>query len=239
MSSKSNKRGFRKPRRKQKGSKAVLSGSEMDGFSVTKSSIPSVVTFPIHNQRFKYNFATTESKGTDIVSMASLTNLIWYGTSSTTGRRLFGSVRLRGLKVMTLQSSVTIGFEWLGLNSPFRSLDATSSDAQPAEIVVRPGAQMFQNWWINPYQSGSNSENRAMFAVRANGAAMVLVDLEFTFQDSDNAVVPDNNITSIGVTTGQLYYNYLDNTTQGGPSAGTTNLIPFGYGSILQGWGWT
>lgn len=232
----------RRPRRRnrQRNRSSLTNGLVGSGLgtSVVRTAIPSAIVIPVHQQVFKYT-AQSETKGATPVTVASLCNLIWYATSTTTGRRLFGSVRLRRVRMYSISPGVDLNFMWLGFQGPSRTLTATSSDAQPAEIIAIPGADMFQSWWINPNQSMTANNNQDLFSATSDttGVSYVEVEVQFTLNDNDNSNVPSNTLTTTAATLGQLYYNYLDNTASGSPSVGTSILVPSGYGSKQLAYG--
>lgn len=229
-------RGSRNVRTK---SSNVTINSVMVGRSVVRSAIPMVVANQVFSKKFRYVFSDAEQKGGHIVSPLCLLNAMWYATGTTSGQRLFNSVRLNQVRLYTTQPNVTIEFEWLGFNSRQEGLSATASDAQPAEIVVSPGANQQAGWWWNQSSAPEEACLQPIFAVSTDTAesAFVEVYLSFTMQDQDAATPTTNTLVTTGATLGRMYTNALDNTDVVGTGFGELKLVPYGYGSVLSAHG--
>jgi len=208
--------------------------------SLQPQILRNIVTQKPYRQVFTFR-ANAALPGTQIYKR-SLLNLLWMALGSSTGVQLISSIKI-GFIVMSAIATGgagdelnTIAFEWnggaLGSN---KEITSRGSISIPARIVSRPPRNSAASFWLSGASSGTSTPNLGdlMFTLSSLTTG-VMIDIGFMYELVDGSE-QTLSLTSSGASSGLLYTNSLDNSSNSGASV-TPKLLPVGR-VYLQAWG--
>jgi hypothetical protein len=206
------------------------------------------VQSPVFRRKLRYQAQGTESKDADYVTMASLQNLLYIqSNSSTVANGYFSAIRLNSVEVwadsVNSNSFTTIGLDWLSPDAPNKQTNATGNSFRPAHFKVKPPKECAAGKWYAGQLLAQGtptsivaSSPYAFALLTSQSGAILEIDLSFTVFEYDTLNNPFVVTTAGGGQANTLTYNsYLDNTSVS-LGNGTKNWLIQGVVNISPGY---
>jgi hypothetical protein len=201
-----------------------------------------VLAQPTFTRTFRYISTAGESKDADVVTYASLQNLMFIGIASSSARAMFATVRLRKVEIWgcsTSSSFSTVGLTWLGARTSNKSLIASGNSFVPAHVVARPPKGSDAAMWFSGQEEfvyGTPTKSNICFSLQCTAGDICDVTVDFQINDNDGVNNGSSIIGNSGISPGYIYDNtYLDNTSPS-LSAGTQNWVVSGVSKATDGY---
>jgi len=190
-----------------------------------REKIPAMFAAMPHTVRFRYQFLAPQL---DTVSGSVLLSQIVVATSATATTRILGAVRIREIEMWAPgglgtagggTSQIQVALEWFGITNSYQNSEKVSDVSMGidnAHLLARPPRGSTPDFWIN--QGGMSDTTNTLFSL--NGPLGTVVDLVMDIVLVDDEAASAGPTLAGGMTTGTVYYNYLDGRSSG-------NIQPF------------